>query len=109
MKLLISRGIMTRSLLCALLVLSQVCAISLPLQNRQEADARAGLKCKCYAEDGCWPSLKEWQALNASVDGLLQKVLPIAASCYNTFEGVSTYNAEKCAAVTAGWSSQLFV
>jgi hypothetical protein len=95
--------------LCTLLVLSQVRAVLIPTQDRQEADARAGLKCKCYAGESCWPSTREWQALNASVDGLLQKVLPIAASCYNTFEGVPTYNAEKCAAVNASWSSQIFV
>jgi hypothetical protein len=107
------RGIMARFLVCALLVLTQVGAFSVPIrnsiENRQEEDARAGLKCKCYEGERCWPSLGEWKALNTSVDGLLVKVVPIAASCYNTFEGIPTYNAEKCAATNASWHSQAFM
>ena len=100
---------MARLLVWALFVLSHVSAVSLPLQSRQESDARAGLKCKCYEGDRCWPSAADWKSLNASVDGLLQRVIPLAASCYNNFEGMPTYDAQKCAAVRSGWQSQLFV
>jgi FAD/FMN-containing dehydrogenase len=36
----------------------------------------------CRPGQSCWPSLCEWQHLNASVDGHLHETVPIAASCY---------------------------
>ena len=65
--------------------------------------------CKCYEGDACWPSTKKWAALNATVGGRLQKVIPPAASCYNNFEGISTYNADQCSEATAGWSDQAYM
>lgn len=74
-------------------------------EPRQVASART---CKCYEGEACWPSEAAWDELNSTVDGLLQKVVPEAAVCYNTFEGKDTYNASACAAVTANWSVQTF-
>ncbi|KAJ5614036.1 FAD binding domain-containing protein [Penicillium herquei] len=36
----------------------------------------------CRPGQKCWPSLSQWQQLNASVDGNLHETIPIAASCY---------------------------
>ncbi|KAK0116131.1 hypothetical protein ONS95_013163 [Cadophora gregata] len=65
-------------------------------------------KCKCYEGDLCWPSALAWSTLNSTVDGFLQKVVPVGAVCYNTFEGKSTYNASACSIATANWNQQVF-
>ena len=64
--------------------------------------------CKCYEGDACWPSAPSWTALNASVNGLLQKVVPPAAVCYNSFDGQSYYNAKECTTVTNSWANETF-
>ncbi|KAG9233803.1 isoamyl alcohol oxidase [Amylocarpus encephaloides] len=102
---------MARSMFATLLLwLPLANAYTLPNNEvLQESDsARPGYKCKCYEGDHCWPSLGEWRTLNASVDGQLQKVTPLADVCYNTFEGMPTYDVEKCAVVTANFQNQDF-
>lgn len=63
--------------------------------------------CKCYLGDECWPSAQKWNTLNATVNGNLVVHVPPEAACHNTFDGplgtVSTYDAEKCAEVTANY------
>lgn len=60
--------------------------------------------CKCYLGDSCWPSPKQWAALNASVDGNLLVDIPPGAVCHTTFQGplgtIPTYNAAACANVS---------
>lgn len=75
-----------------------------PNGPRQDPASRPGLKCKCYDGDSCWPSAAAWDSLNASVDGNLVKVVPLAAVCHNTFEGTPTYNAAARASVTANFN-----
>ncbi|KAI0967318.1 FAD binding domain-containing protein [Xylaria arbuscula] len=36
----------------------------------------------CRPGQHCWPSLKEWNQFNASIDGRLYQTIPIAAPCY---------------------------
>ena len=74
------------------------------LQTRQSTSDN----CKCYEGESCWPSAAAWSTLNATVDGLLQKVVPAGAVCYNTFEGKNTHNAAACSIATANWNQQSF-
>jgi len=69
-------------------------------------------QCKCAPGDECWPDANQWQKLNQTVAGSLRVNLPPAVSCYNTFQGplgnLSTYNAAKCAEVTANFASEQY-
>jgi len=66
--------------------------------------------CKCYVGDDCWPKSKEWKTLNSTVDGNLVIHVPPEAACHNTFEGplgtLETYDAERCAEVTANYAAE---
>ncbi|KAM7204687.1 hypothetical protein V8F20_003471 [Naviculisporaceae sp. PSN 640] len=72
----------------------------------------ANYDCKCFPGDSCWPKSQDWQKLNTTVGGNLIVSTPPAASCYNTFEGplgnINTYDAAKCAEVTANFPSEQF-
>ncbi|KAJ5738754.1 FAD binding domain-containing protein [Penicillium malachiteum] len=50
----------------------------------------------CRPGQKCWPSLSQWQQLNASVDGDLHETIPIAASCYKDSE---YYDPQACKVV----------
>jgi hypothetical protein len=67
-------------------------------------------KCKCYTGDKCWPKANDWKNLNSTVDGNLLVHIPPEAVCHNTFQGplgnVATYDAAKCAAVTATYADE---
>ncbi|KAG9228708.1 FAD binding domain-containing protein [Amylocarpus encephaloides] len=56
--------------------------------------------CKCYNGDRCWPSKKSWDALNKTVNGNLQAVVPRGNVCYEKFGTQSTYNADQCTKAT---------
>ncbi|CAH0043754.1 unnamed protein product [Clonostachys solani] len=75
--------------------------LALAAPQRQDS----GLSCKCYKGDDCWPSPSDWESLNRTVGGTLRKVIPPAASCYNEFEGMKTYDREACDAATEGFLS----
>lgn len=66
--------------------------------------------CKTYYDDPIWQDATKWKALNASVGGNLVINVPPAAVCHKTFEGplgnVSTYDAAKCANVTASFTDE---
>jgi hypothetical protein len=66
--------------------------------------------CKVYPDDATWPSVAQWKQLNASVDGNLQIDIPPGAVCHNVFQGplgnISTYDAAKCASVTANFGNE---
>lgn len=59
--------------------------------------------CKCGPKDSCWPSQQDWDGLNGTVGGRLVKTVPIGAVCRDSFDGVSYYDAAKCAALKASW------
>jgi hypothetical protein len=63
-------------------------------------------KCKCYPGDTCYPSSTEWAKLNATVDGNLLAALPPTAPCYNSVDGIPTYNATACADVEANFHNE---
>ncbi|KXH49751.1 isoamyl alcohol oxidase [Colletotrichum simmondsii] len=66
--------------------------------------------CKCYAGDACWPKSNDWNQLNTTVEGNLHAHIPPEAVCHNTFDGtlgtVQTYDAAKCAEVTAIYTDE---
>ncbi|KAK2750264.1 hypothetical protein FQN55_002410 [Onygenales sp. PD_40] len=86
-------------------------AIASPLAGNNEAGTLVkrqdgSYSCKCYEGDECWPSEEAWSELSTAVGDRLHKVVPVAAVCYNEFEGTATYDAAKCADVTANYNSE---
>ena len=72
----------------------------------------AKYQCKCAPGDECWPDANKWKKLNETVSGGLRVNLPLAVSCYNTFQGplgnLSTYDAAKCADATKNFASEQY-
>jgi hypothetical protein len=68
----------------------------------------AEYQCKCYSDNSCWPTTKDWEKLNKTVDGTLQLAIPPGAVCHTTFgnASVSTYDAGKCADTQANWLNE---
>lgn len=66
--------------------------------------------CKCYLGQSCWPSSKDWNKLNSTVDGNLLVDIPPGAPCHTTFQGplgtVKTYNAAGCADAQANFANE---
>ncbi|KAL4902112.1 hypothetical protein BDW74DRAFT_169818 [Aspergillus multicolor] len=75
----------------ALLVAAGTAALAAP-SNRT---------CKLTPNDASWPSVLEWNALNASIGGTLFQTAPVASSCYAGNPFGSTTN---CTDVTGHWS-----
>jgi hypothetical protein len=63
-------------------------------------------KCKCYPGDSCYPSSTEWAKLNATVNGNLLVALPPTAPCYQSVDGIPTYDAAACADVQANFTKE---
>ncbi|KAJ5167689.1 FAD-linked oxidoreductase [Penicillium canariense] len=55
--------------------------------------------CRCRPEDSCWPSQKEWSALNNTIHGNLVAVRPVASVCHQ-----AEYDAKACSTITGLWS-----
>jgi hypothetical protein len=68
-------------------------------------------QCKCYSDNACWPTSREWGQLNSTVDGTLRTALPPGAVCYKTVQGVAvaTYNAAECSEVRANWQNEQYL
>lgn len=67
----------------------------------------AEYQCKCYSDNSCWPTNKDWEKLNKTVSGTLQVALPPGAVCYKQFENkTSVYDAAKCADTQANWGNE---
>ncbi|KAK3356456.1 FAD binding domain-containing protein [Lasiosphaeria hispida] len=75
------------------------------VEVREPLSSTAPPKCKCYPGDSCWPSTAGWAALNRTVGGRLIRATPPGAVCYDSFEGVPTKNAIKCAEVALQWTN----
>jgi len=60
--------------------------------------------CKAFPNTYSWPSASKWSELNSAVHGRLEAVVPPAAVCYETFNGVNTSDAAKCQAYRDGYS-----
>ncbi|KAF7719017.1 FAD binding, berberine domain-containing protein [Penicillium ucsense] len=60
-------------------------------------------ECRCRPTDKCWPSTKEWTALNKTLNGNLAAVRPAAFVCH-----APDYNAEACQVVKDSWSNSVW-
>lgn len=60
-------------------------------------------KCRCRPSDSCWPSTKEWSALNKTIHGNLVAVRPVASVCHQ-----AEYNADACKVVTDNWKDSVW-
>ncbi|KAL4947776.1 hypothetical protein BDW69DRAFT_204026 [Aspergillus filifer] len=56
--------------------------------------------CRCRPHQSCWPSPEEWDALNASINGNLVAVRPVAAVCHD-----GGAQSEACQTVQEQWSN----
>jgi FAD/FMN-containing dehydrogenase len=69
--------------------------------------------CKCYFGDDCWPAANKWASLNTTVAGNLAVIIPPESACHNVFEGtlgtIPTYDAAKCADVTANYPKEQWI
>ncbi|RAR12313.1 FAD-binding domain-containing protein [Stemphylium lycopersici] len=57
------------------------------------------------SNDACWPSLTEWQQLNATLNGSLIQSIPPGSVCYTS---QPNYNPEACALVMSRWLDSTF-
>ena len=71
-----------------------------------ELFSRGDSDCKAWPGTASWPAEWKWKALNTTVGGRLSSTVPLAAVCHETFNGQATYDAEKCAEVSAQWLGQ---
>ena len=62
-----------------------------------------GQDCKCGPNDACWPSKRDWDRLNSTVNGRLIKTVPIGAVCHDSYDGQPTYDAAACTQLQATW------
>ena len=100
---------MGRASLFVSLLAAASCVLGSPAHGEVRRENGTTYKCKCYADSDCWPQAHKWSALNRAVDGQLQVAVPPAAVCYRTFEGISTYDAAKCAEVQANWANEQYL
>ena len=56
--------------------------------------------CHCLPSDDCWPSIREWNALNSSVGGRLVAAISIGAPCHDPY-----YNAAVCKNLQQLWTT----
>jgi len=75
----------------ALLSVSAFISTQLPL-------ALASTSCRALPGDLEWPSLSEWQELNATVDGRLVATVPLGSPCHDP-----NYNETECAYLQSKW------
>ena len=67
--------------------------------------AKSFTECEQGPDDGCWPPVSEWSALNASLKGKLISNEPVAISCYPG----AGFNARQCATINTDLTEQTFV
>lgn len=61
------------------------------------------IHCRCRPREDCWPSTRQWSALNKTIDGHLTAVRPAASVCHG-----GEFNAEACETVTAQWKDSVW-
>lgn len=58
-------------------------------------------KCKYIPGDVGWPSQRDWQQLNQTVEGRLIATVPLGAVCHDNGE-FAAYDVSECAALRTG-------
>lgn len=66
-------------------------------------EAAAIDSCKAYPGTSAWPSTAQWAALNTTISGKLDAVVPPGAICHNSFNGVATLDAAECTQLIADY------
>lgn len=69
--------------------------------NASSLSARTVSGCKVYPGDFWWPSKLVWSLFDKVLGGALIKTVPLAASCYSSWD---EYNADTCATITDDWT-----
>ncbi|KAF2032365.1 FAD/FMN-containing isoamyl alcohol oxidase-like protein MreA [Setomelanomma holmii] len=83
-------------MLLSVLLESLFVAVSFSLNVHDRSGATFG--CRKIPGDEGWPSIEEWQTLNASVSGRLMKTTPAGHVCHDP-----TYDAAACEALNQTW------
>lgn len=73
------------------------------VSKRATRQRRLG-KCKSSPGDPLYPSNLVWGIFDLLLGGALEPIVPLASFCYEDSE-FNNYDADKCAAVTAGWTT----
>ncbi|KAH7096013.1 hypothetical protein FB567DRAFT_432188 [Paraphoma chrysanthemicola] len=88
------------------LVASQDLAAAKWIGETKKVDG-VNYQCKCYSDNSCWPTNKDWENLNKTVGGTLQVAVPPGAVCHKEFgNSSSVYDAAKCADTQANWLNE---
>ncbi|KAI0191937.1 FAD-binding domain-containing protein [Astrocystis sublimbata] len=77
----------------------------LAIGDAASASPRKDEACRSFPGDTSWPPVESWIQFNQSLGGKLNNPSPPGAVCRR---GQSAFDADKCAAVTAGWSTYGF-
>lgn len=72
----------------------------LALLGSVTAATAANTTCRCAPTDSCWPSAKDWAALNNTVEGHLIKTVPLGSACHDP-----TYDEKECKRIQDEWDS----
>lgn len=68
--------------------------------REEELQYKTESRCRCQSTDRCWPSPREWTALNALVNGNLLALRPVASVCHDP-----TFDEAVCENVSASYTS----
>lgn len=63
-------------------------------------------QCRCRPNDPCWPSQSQWASLNASVNGNLVALRPVAHVCHNPGYDAAACNASNALSESSVWRDQ---
>ncbi|TFK40206.1 FAD binding domain protein [Crucibulum laeve] len=71
--------------------------------GRLSLDDNLSSTCKIMPGDAKWPSQKQWDVFNATIDGALIRTIPIGSPCHNPM-----FDVERCALVRSQWHTAKF-
>ena len=68
--------------------------------NRTSSTTSVGgdKRCKCFPGDACWPSRREWDRFNKTVQGRLVRTAPLGSLCHDP-----QYDAALCEELRSEW------
>ena len=69
-----------------------------PSRVSASAPAPRGPRCKCTADQSCWPSQSEWNALSKTLSHPVFAVRPVGAVCHDPL-----FSSDQCANVQANY------
>ena len=78
-------------------------ALALSPYSASASVLRRAASCKCTADQSCWPSQSEFNALSKTLSQPVFPVHPVGAPCHDPL-----FNQEECSAVQAGYFDGLW-